>query len=57
LLIFAGQHRPALFSHPNTVRYRLRRTEETTGRSLSVPTHLAELVNAMRAWSELPHQD
>jgi len=39
------------------VRHRLRQTEETTGRSPSVPTHLAELVNAMRAWSELPHQD
>ena len=46
----------ALFSHPNTVRYRLRRIEETTGRSLSVPTHLAEFVTAVRAWSELPHR-
>jgi DNA-binding PucR family transcriptional regulator len=45
-----------LFCHPNTVRYRLRRIEGTTGRSLSEPTQLAELVTAVRAWSELPHQ-
>ncbi|MBV9315066.1 MAG: helix-turn-helix domain-containing protein [Pseudonocardia sp.] len=45
----------ALFCHPNTVRYRLRRIEETTGHSLSAPTQLAELVTAVRAWSELPH--
>jgi len=47
----------ALFCHPNTVRYRLRRIEEITCRSLAVPTQLAELVTAVRAWSELPHQD
>jgi hypothetical protein len=47
----------ALFCHPNTVRYRLRRLEETTGRSLGSPTQLAELVTAVRAWSELPHPD
>jgi DNA-binding PucR family transcriptional regulator len=47
----------ALFCHPNTVRYRLRRIEEATGRSLSAPMQLAELVTAVRAWSELPHQD
>ena len=46
-----------LFCHPNTVRYRLRRIEEITCRSLAVPTQLAELVTAVRAWSELPHQD
>jgi len=45
----------ALFCHPNTVRYRLRRIEETTGRSFSQPTQLAELVTAVRAWSELAH--
>ncbi|ORW11440.1 hypothetical protein AWC16_10020 [Mycolicibacter longobardus] len=33
----------ALFCHPNTVRNRLRRTEEHTGRSLSAPRELAEL--------------
>jgi hypothetical protein len=46
-----------LFCHPNTVRYRLRRIEETTHRSLSAPAELAELVTAVRAWSELPHYD
>lgn len=44
-----------LFCHPNTVRYRLRRVEEATGHSLGAPTQLAELVTAVRAWSELPH--
>jgi DNA-binding PucR family transcriptional regulator len=29
--------------HPNTVRYRLRRLEERTGRTLSDPRHVAEL--------------
>ncbi|GAA2051899.1 hypothetical protein GCM10009839_68920 [Catenulispora yoronensis] len=29
--------------HPNTVRYRLRRLEERTGRTLSDPRRLAEL--------------
>jgi hypothetical protein len=32
-----------LYVHPNTVRYRLRRLEERTGRTLSDPRHLAEL--------------
>lgn len=32
-----------LFCHPNTVRNRLRRIEERTGRSLNVPRELAEL--------------
>jgi hypothetical protein len=32
-----------LYCHPNTVRYRLHRIEERTGRSLSAPTQLAEL--------------
>ncbi|NUP51776.1 MAG: helix-turn-helix domain-containing protein [Catenulispora sp.] len=32
-----------LFVHPNTVRYRLRRLEERTGRTLSDPRHVAEL--------------
>jgi hypothetical protein len=47
----------ALFCHPNTVRYRLRRIEDATQRSLSAPAELAELVTALRAWSELPHYD
>jgi PucR C-terminal helix-turn-helix domain/GGDEF-like domain len=32
-----------LFCHPNTVRYRLRRIEQRTGRSLSSPRDIAEL--------------
>ncbi|GAA2056779.1 helix-turn-helix domain-containing protein [Catenulispora yoronensis] len=32
-----------LYVHPNTVRYRLKRLEERTGRSLTDPRHLAEL--------------
>lgn len=32
-----------LFCHPNTVRYRLRRIEERTGRSLTRPRDIAEL--------------
>ncbi|MDH6246791.1 helix-turn-helix domain-containing protein [Mycobacterium sp. OTB74] len=32
-----------MYCHPNTVRYRLHRIEERTGRSLSVPNELAEL--------------
>jgi DNA-binding PucR family transcriptional regulator len=45
----------ALFCHPNTVRYRLRRIEAGTGRTLSNPGDVAELVTAVRAWCELPH--
>ncbi|QMU77997.1 PucR family transcriptional regulator [Streptacidiphilus sp. PB12-B1b] len=33
----------ALFCHPNTVRHRLRRLEERTGRALSEPRDVAEL--------------
>jgi hypothetical protein len=44
-----------LFCHPNTVRYRLRRIETATGRSLGDPADLAELVAAAQAWSQLPH--
>jgi hypothetical protein len=46
----------ALFCHPNTVRYRLRRIEASTGRTLANPGDAAELVTAVRAWRELPHQ-
>jgi hypothetical protein len=46
----------ALFCHPNTVRYRLRRIEAGTGRTLANPGDVAELVTAVRAWCELPHQ-
>ena len=36
----------ALFCHPNTVRYRLRRLQDLTGRSLGQPRELAELTLA-----------
>ena len=45
----------ALFCHPNTVRYRLRRIEAGTSRTLANPGDVAELVMAVRAWRELPH--
>ena len=38
-----------LYCHPNTVRYRLRRLEERTGRSLADPRDVAELVLALEA--------
>jgi hypothetical protein len=39
-----------LYCHPNTVRYRLRRIEQRTGRSLSVPQSLAELCLAFEIY-------
>ena len=45
----------ALYCHPNTVRYRLRRIEASAGRSLTNPGDVAELVAAVLAWSQLPH--
>lgn len=39
----------ALYCHPNTVRYRLRRLQELTGRSLSEPHGVAELAAAAYA--------
>ncbi|HUO39500.1 MAG TPA: helix-turn-helix domain-containing protein [Mycobacterium sp.] len=42
-----------LFCHPNTVRYRLRRIEERTGRSVSRPRDLAELCLAFEVHSRL----
>ena len=44
-----------LFCHPNPVRYRLRRIESGSGRTLNNPGDVAELVTAVRAWRELPH--
>jgi hypothetical protein len=44
-----------MFVHPNTVRYRLRRIEELTGRSLSDPRTLADLGAALEALRVLPH--
>jgi DNA-binding PucR family transcriptional regulator len=46
----------SLFCHPNTIRYRLRRIEAETGRSLNNPGDVAELVTAIHAWCQLPHQ-
>ncbi|MGB8390305.1 PucR family transcriptional regulator [Mycobacterium sp.] len=43
-----------IFCHPNTVRHRLRRIEELTGRSLSRPTDLAELCLAFEVERRLP---
>jgi DNA-binding PucR family transcriptional regulator len=39
-----------LYCHPNTVRYRLHRIEERSGRTLSVPRDLAELCLAFEAY-------
>jgi DNA-binding PucR family transcriptional regulator len=39
-----------LYCHPNTVRQRLRRIEERTGRSLIVPRELAELCLALEIY-------
>ncbi|MFD3701747.1 PucR family transcriptional regulator [Nocardia sp. NPDC058658] len=44
-----------LHCHPNTVRKRLRRLEELTGRNLSEPGGIAELVTASHAWAQLRH--
>ncbi|MEU6776743.1 helix-turn-helix domain-containing protein [Streptomyces sp. NPDC046759] len=50
----AAEAADRLFVHPNTVRYRLRRIEELTGRSLSDPLTLADLGAAMYALRLLP---
>jgi hypothetical protein len=42
-----------LFCHPNTVRYRLHRIEQRTGRSLSRPRDIAELCLAMEVHRRL----
>jgi hypothetical protein len=39
----------ALFCHPNTVRYRLRRLQEFTGRNLADPWAVAEVAAALQA--------
>jgi hypothetical protein len=44
----------AIFCHPNTVRHRLRRIEELTGRSLSAPVDMAELCLAFEIEQRLP---
>jgi DNA-binding PucR family transcriptional regulator len=38
-----------LFCHPNTVRHRLRRIAEATGRSFTAPRDIAELCLALEA--------
>ncbi|MFD1049721.1 helix-turn-helix domain-containing protein, partial [Kibdelosporangium lantanae] len=38
-----------LYVHPNTVRYRIRRIEDLTGRDLDRPTCVAEVYLALRA--------
>ncbi len=43
-----------LYCHPNTVRHRLRRIEEHTGRSLAVPDQLAELCLAFEVRENMP---
>jgi PucR C-terminal helix-turn-helix domain/GGDEF-like domain len=43
-----------LYVHPNTVRHRLHRIEERTGRSLAVPDQLAELCLAFEVRQNMP---
>ncbi|MDQ3785756.1 MAG: helix-turn-helix domain-containing protein, partial [Actinomycetota bacterium] len=38
-----------LFEHPNTVRYRIRRVQELTGRDLGDPKGIAELYLAVES--------
>ncbi|MFE2011166.1 PucR family transcriptional regulator [Streptomyces sp. NPDC059491] len=45
----AGAAAQSLFVHPNTVRYRLRRVEELTGRSLTDPRTAADIGAALLA--------
>jgi hypothetical protein len=45
-----------LFCHPNTVRHRLRRIEQHTGRSLDDPAASAELYVALEALLRLPER-
>ena len=46
----AGDTAARLYCHPNTVRHRLRRIEERTGRSLSSPRGVSELCLALEAY-------
>jgi PucR C-terminal helix-turn-helix domain/GGDEF-like domain len=43
-----------IYCHPNTVRYRLRRLQEHTGRSLDDPRAVAELLAALEALRLVP---
>ena len=40
-----------LYCHPNTVRYRLRRLQELTGRTLTEPWAVAELATALQSYT------
>jgi DNA-binding PucR family transcriptional regulator len=44
----------AIYCHPNTVRHRLHRIEELTGRTLSRPKDIAELCLAFEVERRLP---
>jgi DNA-binding PucR family transcriptional regulator len=46
-----------LFCHANTVRYRLRRVEKLTGRSLEDPRDVADIRAAIVALRLLPGLD
>ena len=50
----ANETAARIFVHPNTVRHRLRRIEEHTGRSLSRPRDVAELCLAFEVDRRLP---
>jgi DNA-binding PucR family transcriptional regulator len=43
-----------MFCHPNTVRHRLRRIEERTGRSLTDPLDTSEICVALQTERRLP---
>jgi hypothetical protein len=52
----ASETAKRLYCHANTVRYRLRRIEEKTGRSLSDPRATTELCIALETERRLPRQ-
>jgi len=43
-----------LFCHPNTIRHRLRRIADATGRSLTAPADVTELCLALEAARQQP---
>jgi DNA-binding PucR family transcriptional regulator len=45
-----------LFCHPNTIRYRLRKLTEHTGRPFEDPAATSELNAALQAWRLLGNQ-
>jgi DNA-binding PucR family transcriptional regulator len=46
-----------LYLHSNTVRYRLRKLAEHTGRSIEDPVATSELNTALGAWRLVGHRD